>query len=54
MPLPNNPDYVVPYQELRVMEEHGLSTFPKVINDDVTLLTVNDLLNGVDLDLKQA
>lgn len=50
IPLPENPNAVVPYRELIVLEQSGIKTFHKVVGDGVSELNVNDLLNGVDLE----
>lgn len=50
VPLPGYPEVHVPYQELLVMEESGIGTMPKVVNDKVVDLNVNELLSGIDLE----
>jgi internalin A len=50
VPVPGYPDVAVPYQELLVMEQHGIKQFPKVVHDKVIELDVQELLNGVDLE----
>jgi internalin A len=50
IPLPENPNVVVPYQKLLVMEQNGIRSFPEVVGDGVSELNVHDLLNGVDLE----
>jgi internalin A len=49
VPVPNHPDILISYQELRVMEQNGIATFPKVSGEKVLSLNVIELLNGVDL-----
>lgn len=48
--LQGYPDVVVPYQELLVLEQNQVKTFPKVVGTQVIELNVNDLLNGIDLE----
>jgi internalin A len=48
--VPAAPDILVPYRELRVMEQNGIRTMPKVSGDQVLELDVGELLNGVDLE----
>jgi internalin A len=50
VPVPNHPDILISYQELRVMEQNGIATFPKVSGEKVLSLNVIELLNGVDLE----
>ncbi len=50
VPIPNYPEALVPYQELRVMEQNRMQTLPKVVGKEVLNLSVTDLLNGVDLE----
>lgn len=50
VPLPEQPDVVVPYEELAVMERQGVLSLPKVVDGRVTQLDVRTLLNGVDLE----
>jgi internalin A len=50
VPIPNYPEALVPYQELRVMEQNRMQTLPKVVGQEVLNLSVTDLLNGVDLE----
>lgn len=47
--MPDYPDLIIPYDELRVMEEHGEKSFPKVVGNTVVHLVVKDLLNGVEI-----
>jgi internalin A len=49
VPLPEFPHVVVPYRELRVMEEKGERELKKVVGEQVLNLDVQKLLNGVDL-----
>jgi GTPase SAR1 family protein len=48
VPLPQFPDVVVPYEELRVLERQGIRTLPKVIGSEAIQFNVRALLNGVD------
>ncbi|MGA9998275.1 MAG: COR domain-containing protein, partial [Pyrinomonadaceae bacterium] len=50
IPLPDYPDTVMPYQELLVLEQNKIRTFPKVVGNKIVELDVNGLLNGVDLE----
>lgn len=50
VPLPGHPEVVLPYEELRVLEQNGERTYKKVVGSQVVELDVNGLLNGVDLD----
>ncbi|TAK63714.1 MAG: TIR domain-containing protein [Bacteroidetes bacterium] len=50
VPLPKDYKVVVPYRELRVMEEKNITSFSKVVGDDVMELDVQELLNGVDIE----
>jgi internalin A len=50
VPLPDYPDVIVSYQELLVMEQNKIKTFPKVVGNRIIELDVNELLNGVDLE----
>jgi internalin A len=50
VPVPDHPDILISYQELRVMEQNGIATFPKVSGEKVLSLNVIELLNGVDLE----
>jgi internalin A len=49
VPVPDHPDLIIPYDELRVMEENGVQSFPKVVGNTVVHLVVKDLLNGVEM-----
>jgi internalin A len=50
VPIPNHPDVLVPYKELRVMEKNGIQILQKVSGEEVLARSVTDLLNGVDLE----
>jgi internalin A len=50
VPVPYYPDAVIPYQELRVMEQNRILALPKVVGNKVLDLSVTELLNGVDLE----
>jgi internalin A len=50
VPVPDHPDFVVPYEKLVVMEASGEKTFKEVIGKKVVTLDVQGLLNGVDLE----
>jgi internalin A len=50
VPVPYYPDAVIPYQELRVMEQNRMLALPKVVGNKVLNLSVTELLNGVDLE----
>lgn len=50
VPVPEHPDSVVAYKELLVREQQGETHFTKVIGDDVITLSVQELLDGVDLE----
>jgi internalin A len=50
VPIPNHPDVLVPYKELRVMEKNRVTLLQKVSGEEVLNLSVTDLLNGVDLE----
>ena len=49
VPAPDHPDLIIPYDELRVMEENGVESFPKVVGNTVVHLVVKDLLDGVEM-----
>jgi internalin A len=53
IPLPDYPDVLVPFQELLVMEQRGLKSFPKVVSNQIIDLDVDELLNGIDLDVSR-
>ncbi|MET0647375.1 MAG: COR domain-containing protein [Pyrinomonadaceae bacterium] len=53
IPLPDYPEVLVPFQELLVMEQRGLKSFKKVVGDQVIDLGVDELLNGIDLDVSR-
>jgi internalin A len=50
VPVPGHPNSVVAYRELVVREQQGEVHFTKVIGDDVFTLSVQELLDGVDLE----
>ncbi len=50
VPIPNHPDTLISYKELRVMEKNGIQILQKVSGEEVLNLSVTDLLNGVDLE----
>ena len=50
VPVPQYPKFVVPYDELLVMEQSRMKKFPKVVEGKVIELDVQELLNGVDLE----
>ncbi len=50
VPLPGLPDSSVPYKNLQVMEQQQHWVFPHVVGDNMLMLSVSDLLNGVDLE----
>jgi internalin A len=50
VPVQGHPDVCIPYEELRVMEQGGVTKFPKVIDNSVVELDVRQMLNGVDLE----
>ena len=53
VPVPSYPDLLVSYRELSVMEQGGLTKFPKVFGNQVLELDVLKLLNGVDIERSQ-
>ena len=50
VPVPEHPDSVVSYRELMVREQQGEKQFTKVIGNEVVTLSVQELLDGVDLE----
>jgi internalin A len=50
VPVPEHPNSVVPYQNLEVMEQRGVPSFTMVVGNDVIDLSVQELLDGVDLE----
>jgi internalin A len=50
VPLPRQPDAVIPYEELAVMEQQDVWLLPKVVGGKVIQLDVRTLLNGVDIE----
>lgn len=53
VPLPNFPDVVIPYRKLLALERTRINRFLEYANDSVIELGVNDLLNGVDLNMNR-
>ncbi|ESA35951.1 small gtp-binding protein [Leptolyngbya sp. Heron Island J] len=53
VPTPHDPNALTSYSDLSVMEQNGLSTFHKVSGNDVLELSVQELLNGVDIEMSQ-
>ncbi len=49
VPLPSYPHVVMPYEELRILEEQGEREFKKVVDGKVLTFSVAELLNGVDV-----
>jgi internalin A len=49
VPLSDHPNVVVPYEELLIMEQNGMKTFPKVVAGQLVEIAVHNLLNGVDI-----
>ena len=47
VPLPNYPNIVMPYLDLRVMEQSKLAKFPRVIGGELHYFSVTELLNGL-------
>jgi internalin A len=50
VPVPGHPNSVVPYKNLEVMEQRGVPSFTMVVGNDVIELSVQELLDGVDLE----
>ena len=50
VPVQGYPNSVVAYKKLLVMEQGGVTNFPEVIGNDVISLSVQELLDGVDLE----
>jgi internalin A len=50
VPIPKNPDTLIAYKELRIMEKNRIQLFKKVVGEKVLDLSVTNLLNGVDLE----
>jgi internalin A len=50
VPVKENPDVAISCDELKVLEQSGVSEFPKVIGNAVAKLDVQEMLNGVDLE----
>ncbi|NEZ68037.1 TIR domain-containing protein [Leptolyngbyaceae cyanobacterium CCMR0082] len=53
VPTPHDPNVLIAYSDLSVMEQNGLYTFPKVFGNDVLELNVQELLNGIDIEMSQ-
>ncbi len=53
VPVPNDPEEFVPYDDLKVMEKDGVEILPKAIKCKTVYLKVRDLLNGVDFERKK-
>jgi internalin A len=49
VPLPGHPDVVIPYNKLLALENAGIEILPELAGGKVLKLSVNSLLNGVDL-----
>ena len=50
IPVPDYPNVVLLYKKLLVMEQRGVERLTEVVDDDVVELSVQELLNGVDLE----
>jgi internalin A len=50
IPVPGYPHSVVAYKKLSVLEQGGVPNFPEVIGSEVIDLSVQELLDGVDLE----
>ena len=50
VPIKGRPDVVIPYAELKVLEQNGVQKYLKVIDDAVVELDVQGLLTGVDIE----
>ncbi len=50
VPVPEQPNLVVPYKKLQVMERGGVGQFKEVADDEIVELNTAELLNGVDLE----
>jgi internalin A len=48
--LPEYPDVLIPYEKLLAMESSGIDVLPELANGKVIEVSVNALLNGVDLE----
>jgi internalin A len=49
VPVPRRPEVLVPYAELLVFRRKGIESFHKVVGEDVIVVSVKELLEGVDL-----
>ncbi|MEI7728057.1 MAG: COR domain-containing protein [Verrucomicrobiota bacterium] len=49
VPLPKHPEVVIDYDKLVSFERRGIKDFPEVVGDDVIIVSVVELLSGVDL-----
>ncbi|NUO79752.1 leucine-rich repeat domain-containing protein [candidate division KSB1 bacterium] len=49
VPLPGHPQVVMPYEELRILDDGGEQEFKRVVGKEVLTFKVAELLNGVDL-----
>jgi internalin A len=50
VPVPDNPDVLVPYEKLLKFEEQGIKEFPELAGDEVLSLSVRELLDGVEVE----
>jgi internalin A len=50
VPLPDRPDVLMSYRELLGLEQSGMQRVPKLVDDQIVELEVQQLLNGVDLE----
>jgi internalin A len=50
VPIPNHPETLMSYKELRLMEKNRIQTLQRIVGNEVLNLSVSELLNGVDLD----
>jgi internalin A len=50
VPLAAHPSFTVEYDELTTFERKDVKDFPKVIGQDVVMVNVTELLNGIDLE----
>jgi internalin A len=49
IPLPGHPETALNYRELTIFEQQGVRSFPKVVQNQILMVDVNAMLNGVDL-----
>jgi internalin A len=54
VPLKDHPECVVDYKKLIAFEKQGVAEFPEVIGQQVVLVQVKDLLNGVDFEAQRS